>query len=389
MQASDFEKKFPGKLVPTVLGSKAFLPDRLPPTTYRPSRAVRKLHDQALLCIGELRAIIPSLPNPELISRPFLRREAVLSSKIEGTHTEIEGLYLFETTKSDTPASEDSTEERKDAREVSNYVEALKFGIKQLETIPICNRLLKDMHRILLENVHHDRGLYKTPGEFRQIQAFIGSEEIHSARYVAPPAESVEDLMKSIEKYLNEDDDLPTLVGIAMVHYQFEAIHPFSDGNGRLGRLLIILMLIAKNLLPEPLLYISAYFERNKSTYVANLWQVSRCGAWEEWVTFFLTGVCEEAKDATKRAKKLLGLRESYRSQFQTDGCAANLLSLMDHLFEWPVTDVKRAKEFLNMTHQGASNNILALEQKGILREVTGNVRNRLWVARPIVDLMS
>jgi Fic family protein len=195
--------------------------------------------------------------------------------------------------------------------------------------------------------------------------------------------------MRDLERYINDESELPTLVSIAMIHYQFEATHPFADGNGRLGRLLITLMLSAKGILPEPLLYISAYFERNRSQYVERLWQVSRCGAWKEWVLFFLEGVYQEAMDATKRAKAILSLRESYRSQFQSEGCGSNLLTLMDSLFDWPVTDVKSARELLGMTHQGASNNIVALEDKGILKEVTGNYRNRMWIARPIVDLMS
>jgi Fic family protein len=182
MLETDFEKTFPGELVPTALGCKAFVPDRLPPC-FGPEREIGQLHDQALLRLGELRAVVPSLPNPALISRPFLRREAVLSSKIEGTHTEIEGLYLFETTKDDKRANSDRTEASKDAQEVSNYVDALNYGLEQLASMPVCNRLLKEMHALLLANVQRDRGQYKSPGEFRASQAYIGSSDIHAARY--------------------------------------------------------------------------------------------------------------------------------------------------------------------------------------------------------------
>ncbi|HEX6984350.1 MAG TPA: Fic family protein [Planctomycetaceae bacterium] len=348
--------------------------------------SLREAGERALLALGELRAIIPSLPNPRLITEPFLRREAVLSSRIEGTHTELEGLYLYEAARSDQP---DMTEDEKDAREVSNYVVALHYGIARLQELPICNRLLKEMHERLLANVADDRGRYKGPGKFRQAQAYIGSQDILAARYVAPPPEEVDRLMGELERYVNAESTLPTLIRIALVHYQFEAIHPFADGNGRVGRLLISLMLAATGLLPQPLLYLSAYFERNKTEYVQRMWEISRSGAWEPWLAFFLRGVDVEAQDATGRARSLLALREQYRNRLQSDKAASSLLTLIDRLFEWPVLSVNDARDRLGMSYEGARKNVDKLVEHGILVEVTGNYRNRLYLARPITALMS
>jgi len=349
------------------------------------------VNEKALLALGELRAIIPSLPNPELISKPFLRREAVLSSKIEGTKTEIEGLYLFESTRQLRKPDRYQTEESQDAREVANYVTALEHGLSEIKTIPICNRLFREMHEILLKDVHRERGLDTLPGRFRSGQAHIGpTNDIRDARYVAPPHEHVEDLMAALEIYINRpNSDRPTLTDVAMIHYQFEAIHPFSDGNGRLGRLLINLLLSARGILPQPLLYLSAFFERNRERYNTLLWEVSRSGAWKDWVLFVLQGVESESIDATRRARSLLALREQYRSQLQSGGSAGRLLALVDELFLWPTITIPRARDVLGLTYEGAKKNVKKLETKGVITKLEGPARNQLWIARPIIALMS
>jgi Fic family protein len=245
------------------------------------------------------------------------------------------------------------------------------------------------MHEILLSGVHREGGLYKAPGEFRLGQAFIGRNEITSARYVAPPQDRVEKLMGSLEAYIDSESPFPALVNASLLHYQFEAIHPFSDGNGRIGRALISLYLCAAGILPEPLLYRSAYFERNKKRYVNNLWEISRSGAWKEWLLFFLNGVKHEAKDAVDRSRKLIALREQYRNDLQPDGGAASLIKLVDELFQWPVLTTRSAQKILGMTYQGAKNNIDKLCERKIIVEVTGNDRYRLYLARPIIALIS
>jgi len=388
MQESDFEPGFPGELVPTAYDCCAFVPDKLP-TNLRIDNHLRDANEAALLGLGELRAIIPALPNPKLITRPFLRREAVLSSKIEGTHTELEGLYLFETTSSQNGAVDEDDEEFQDVREVHNYVVALEYGLKQLKKIPVCNRLLKHMHERLMKGVRQERGKHKWPGQFRRAQAFMGSDDILAARYVAPPADHLERLMGDLEKHINQSHEIPTLCKIALIHYQFEAIHPFSDGNGRLGRLLVSLLLSQSGILAEPLLYLSAFFERNRTEYIRYLWEVSRSGSWAEWVLFFLTGVQQESADAVNRARQIIALREEYRSKLQSDRGSASLLKLIDLLFHWPVVSINSTQRQLEMTYSGVQRNVQKLESAGIVEEITGKKRNRLYLARPILQLLT
>ncbi|HVA50919.1 MAG TPA: Fic family protein [Pirellulales bacterium] len=386
MDPKSFTKRSPGRLVHTPFGCSAFVPDKLP-TKLELSMALERANEAALLALGELRAIIPGLPNPNLLTQPFMRREAVLSSKIEGTRTELEQLYLFETEEKN---GGNVVQEADDAREVHNYVRALEHGLQRLSQMPVCNRLIKEMHGILLEGVSDARGQYQSPGEFRQAQAYVGSSDIRAARYVAPPEASVETLMGQLERFINDDKvRLPTLAKAAVIHYQFEAIHPFADGNGRVGRLLISVLLSAWKILAEPLLYLSAYFERNRTEYVTHLWEVSRDARWEEWILFFLNGVASESADATARAKQLIALRERYRRELQQGKGTASLLGLADKLFEWPVTDISEAARTLDMTFKGGQKNIEKLVAGGILEELVGRARNRLYVAKEIIGLLA
>lgn len=387
MKEKDFSRRFPGKLATIGGGLCAFVPDALP------SRvdflgSVKKDNEGALIALGKLGAIIPTLPNPELLTQPFMRREAVLSSKIEGTRTGVGQLYLFETeTKL---GSQMEKTQAADAREVLNYVVALEHGLKSLGTMPVCNRLMRDMHGILMDGVSRERSQDPMPGQFRDRQVYVGSGGIETARYVAPPESAVRDLMTSLEKYINaEHPELPSLVKIALVHYQFEAIHPFRDGNGRLGRLLISLLLASMNILEQPLLYLSAFFEKNKDAYVSNLWQVSSAGNWKQWVAFFLRGVIEESHDAIDRARALMAMRETYRQRLQRPRkAAASALALVDFLFHWPVVSVPEVAEELDMTYHGALKNVVKLVELDILRESKTRKRNKLYIARDIIKIL-
>jgi len=346
---------------------------------------IQDANEAALLALGELRAIIPSLPNPRLITNPFLRREAILSSRIEGTQVELEQLYLVESAKQ--PPSNKESDKKRDAREVINYVRALEYGLQQIGKLPICNRLLKEVHKRLMLGV---RGKHKMPGQFRNMQNFIGrSDRITDAKFVPPPADHVERCMYDLEKYTNNvaNDNLPMLVRIALVHYQFEAIHPFADGNGRLGRLLISLLLCEREILPEPLLYLSAYFERYRDRYVARLWEVSHQGAWTDWILFFLNGVQHEAIDAGRRARRILDLREQYREALQKKGSTAGL-TLVDVLFDTPWITVRGAAKLLHMTYNGAKNNIDKLQKEGIIAEGPRLGRNRIFIAKTILNVL-
>jgi Fic family protein len=380
MKISDFTERSPGRLVaiPEGRSAVAFVPDDLPPKVTIDA-GIQELNEAALLALGGLDALIPSLPNPQLVTNPFLRKEAVLSSKIEGTFTTLEQLYLFEA--NDKTAN---SEESGDAREVHNYLLAAQFAFSQLNEFPICSRLLKRTHERLMANSPS-----RWPGEYRPEQAYIGSQDILSARYVAPPCDQIDPLMDSLERYINAPrSDLPRLVQIAIVHYQFEAVHPFGDGNGRMGRLLISLLLRAFEILREPLLYISAYLERNRAEYVSRLWSISRAGEWNEWIRFFLQGVISEANDACMRTRELIRLREDFRGRFLAT--RGQLLKLVEHLFDMPVVTVPAAQRYLSLsTNRGARQLIDKLVEAKILEPVGDRKRNKIYVARPILDLLS
>jgi Fic family protein len=316
------------------------------------------------------------LPNPHLIIRPFMRREAVLSSRIEGTIATVEQLVLFEIA---------PTPEASDIGDVHRYVDALEYGLARLATLPICLRLIREVHSRLMTGA---RGHGRTPGEFRRVQNAIGErgQSLAEARYVPPPVREMTQALQEFEQFLVTPGDLPPLVHLALVHYQFEAIHPFMDGNGRMGRLLLTLLLCERGYLPQPLLYLSAYFDHHRAAYMDHLLAVSRQGAWIEWLRFFLQGVAQQSEDAVTRSERLLALWQDYRQRLQAARASASLLGIIDDLFSWPVMTLGRARNVLSMTSRAAQMNIEKLQDVGILREVTGQSRNRVYVAQEIIQ---
>jgi len=382
MSEQDFSSGKPGRLVPAGGAGKAFVPDPLPPKLDFGPRLVRAL-SEADRALGELAGLGRTLPNPYLLTRPFSRREAVLSSRIEGTRASLVDLYAFEAE----PPLFGEPERGSDVREVQNYVRALEHGLGRLKELPISQRLLREMHAVLMEGV---RGAQRDPGEFRRVQNWIGSPgaDAEEATFVPPPPGEIPEALGALERYVHEDTGLPPLVDIALVHYQFEAIHPFLDGNGRIGRLLITLMLIERDLLPEPLLYLSAYFERHRGAYYDHLLSVSQKGDWEGWLLFFLRGVLTEARDAALRAGTLFDLREDYRQRFRREGGGANLLAAVEHLFARPVTDIREIEGALDISFEASRRLVGRLEEEGVLEEITGRRRNRVYVAREIVRVL-
>ena len=382
MYAEEFIAEAPGKLVSVGNQQRAFVPNPLPPSLAYGSRLVAAL-SEADRSLGELAGLGRTLPNPYLLTRPFLRREAVLSSRIEGTRASLVDLYAFEVE----PPLFGEPERRNDVQEVRNYVRALEHGIGRLRSLPISQRLLREMHAILMDGV---RGAQRDPGEFRRIQNWIGppGAGMEDATYVPPPPAEIATVLSALERYVHQDTGQPPLVDIALVHYQFEAVHPFLDGNGRIGRLLITLMLMERDLLPEPLLYLSAYFERHRAAYYDNLLAVSQKGAWEDWLLFFLRGVTAEARDAARRAGKLFDLRESYRERFQRKGARGNLLSAINHLFANPVTGIRELAEVLGVSFEAARRLVKRLEEEDVLEEITGRRRNRVYAAREIIEVL-
>ncbi len=381
MDRRDFDSGAGGRLLSCGRGKSSFLafvPAPLPPEI-RWSSTIAQLLSDADRALGELAGLGRTLPNPHLLIRSFIRREAVLSSRIEGTQASLDDLLLFEISPR-TPGLPS------DVNEVWNYVRALDFGLEQLERLPLSLRLIRQVHEKLMEDV---RGRHRAPGEFRSTQNWIGrpGSTLATATYVPPPPDEMMKALDAFERFLHKPPDHPPLIRLAMIHYQFEAIHPFLDGNGRIGRLLITLILCSEGILPSPLLYLSAYIERHRAEYYRGLLAVSTRGDWASWFEYFLHAVSESARDGIDRAGRLVELWQSYRGRVQSLRSAGSLLQLVDELFVTPALTIAGAMEILDISKSAAARQIEKLESADILSEVTGQKRNRLYVAREIADL--
>jgi len=379
VQLKAFQKDGAGRVIKTPQDYWAFVPNSLPPPLQLRWDLVRE-NSEADRALSELAGVARTLPNPHLLISPFIRREAVLSSKIEGTQASLSDLLLFE-------ASGESEPQPPDVREVSNYVKALEFGLGRLKELPVSLRLIREMHKRLMDGV---RGDSLTPGEFRISQNWIGPPgcTLMEANFVPPPVPEMKGALDSFEKYLHEKTELPPLIRLGLIHYQFEAIHPFLDGNGRIGRLLLTLLLCADELLPAPLLYLSAYFERNRQQYYELLLGVSQRGAWREWVRFFLKGIADQSRDAIRRSNRLMELWQEYRRKLQAARASALPLQLIDELFSYPAITISWAAKLLKVTHRSAQLTIEKLSQQGIMKESTGRRRNRIFLAPEIVKIL-
>jgi Fic family protein len=379
IQPDDFSSEMREYLVRHPTGFWAFVPPPLPPVVTFSEELVSAL-SAADWRLGSLGGAGVWLPNPHLLIRPFIRREAVLSSRIEGTQAGVADLVLFEAAPEAAAAP--------DTQEVANYVGALQFAVQPNRKLPLSLRLIRDLHRQLMTGA---RGEHHTPGEFRRSQNWIGPPGalLSEARFVPPPIDEMNECLDAFEKYLHASSETPPLIRLAMIHYQFEAIHPFLDGNGRIGRLLISLLLHEWGLLPQPLLYLSAFFERRRTEYYDKLLAVSQHGDWTAWLLFFLEGVAEQAGDATTRAVRLVALRERYRGILQRVRASALPLRLVDYLFDRPAITVSQAEHLLGVTWRAASLIVDKLVEAGVLREVTGRERNRIFVAEEILALVS
>ncbi|MYB77147.1 MAG: Fic family protein, partial [Chloroflexi bacterium] len=310
--------------------------------------------------------------------RPFVRREAVLSSRIEGTQASLSDLFLYEATTVGRPKG--------DVAEVANYVRALEHGLGRLEKLPICVRLTNEMHGVLLDGV---RGAGAYTGKLREHQVWIGSQDspLAEATYIPPPAGQVRDLLQDWEEFVNLDSVLPPLVQCALMHYQFEAIHPYVDVNGRLGRLLVILFLCAKDVLTQPLLYLSAYFERNRNAYYDQLFRVSVTGDWQTWIRYFLDGVVEQARDALHRARQLRDLHDTMRESLQNNRESANALVLLDILCERPFMTAPTAARLLDISPAGARRILDRFAGLGMV-EYHSETWPRRYVFRDLLEIL-
>ncbi len=359
---------------------KAFIPNPLPPDPpLLLDDEICELIETANRALGRLDGVTSLLPNTYLFTYFYVRKEAVLSSQIEGTQSTLEELLLFES--ADAPGVP-----LDDVQEVSNYVQALNYGLSQIRQekgLPLSLRLLREMHRILLSD---GRGGQKTPGEFRRSQNWVGGSKPSNATYVPPPAERLMDSLAAFENFLHDKPiRTPVLIKAALCHVQFESIHPFQDGNGRLGRLIITLLLCAENALQEPMLYLSLYFKTKRSEYYARLQSVREQGDWEGWLKFFLTGVLETAQQAVSAAQAILQLFDHDKRRIAALGQQGPSTLLVHDIFQnRPIMSVSTTRKSLaakaiKLSEPTVYSSVRNLEQLGILTEVTGKDRHRLY----------
>jgi Fic family protein len=369
VKRGDFHVSAAGRVVRTAQGYFAFVPAPLPPKLDFDLDLVRAL-SRADAALSELSGLGRVLPNPHLLIAPYLRREAVLSSRIEGTQTSLADLLAEE-------AGQSPQVSQDDVREVRNYVEALEHGIARLDTLPLSLRLVRELHEHLMRGV---RGNTATPGQFRRSQNWIGpsGSTPATAPYVPPPVAEMKQALGDWELFLHKRDALPDLVQCALMHEQFEAIHPFLDGNGRVGRLLITLFLIERDRLAQPLLYLSEYIERHRQAYYDHLQRVRTHGEWKAWLHYFLEGVRWSALRAARQARELMDLRETMRRKLAD---APKALALVDELFVNPHINAARVKKLLGITDPTARSALAELEKVGYIRETTGRTWGRQYLA--------
>jgi Fic family protein len=373
----DIRESSSGKVIKTLTGYHAFIPNPLPPNLKWDNALVSSL-SRADHILGKLSREGSQLSNPHLLMRPFITREAVLSSKIEGTQATLGEVLANE-------AGIHVNRNPDDLQEVYNYIIALDYGLKRLQDLPLSLRLIKEIHEHLMQGV---RGSHATPGEFRRTQNWIGAPgcTLNTAKYVPPTSDELMDCLSSFERFLH-DRTLPPLIHIALCHYQFEAIHPFLDGNGRVGRLLITLLLIERNMLPSPLLYLSAFFEATRDEYYRQLYNVSKTGTWNEWLSYFLNGVAVQSQDVLSRAERINALIIAWQIKIgsRTEGVAQEIVK---YLAVNPYVTTKKIAESMNVAFTTVQRAIGKLEALGIISQVSERKRDRIYCANEILSIL-
>lgn len=383
MRKEDFVSEVAGICRMTPGGYLAFFPTPLPPKL-EIDWALASLLSEADRAVAELSGAGQLLPNPHLLIRPYLRREAILSSRIENTIAGMGELALFE-------LEQESEPKRPDVIEVSNYVKALEVGLDRLTSLPICSRLICELHKILLGGVRGGE-TSKTPGEYRKSQNWIGKPgaTLSEATFVPPPPDEMERALGLWETYLNDEMMEPPLVKAAFLHQQFEVIHPFLDGNGRIGRLLITLFLCSIKCLSQPLLYLSGFFDETRDSYYRLLLGVSQKGDWREWLEYFLRGVRQQAKLALVDTQTILKLYETYREKLKNSKRPPQSAGhILDELFGNPIFSVSRYRLRTGSAFININNGVTFWCEQGLLREITGRKRNKIYIADELLRLMS
>lgn len=363
---------------------RAFIPARLPPEPpVELDGELSVLLSKADRALGRLDGSILTLPDPDLFVFMYVRKEAVLSSQIEGTQSSLQDVLAAE-------AKVLSPDMPNDVDEVVNYVAAMNHGLERLKSLPVSVRLIKEIHEKLLQGV---RGSQLTPGEIRRTQNWIGPGgcTLNEATFVPPPPQLVGEHLSALETFLHAGNALPLLVKVGLAHAQFETIHPFLDGNGRVGRLLIAFLLCEQEVLVKPVLYLSHYFKQHRAEYYERLQAVRDHGDWEGWLKFFLNGVIEVGRQATETARSILQLRETHRNAVTENlgRTAANGHKVLERLYQHPIVSVKIVQDLIETTYPAANDLVSRLEELGILKEMTGQARNRRFIYSSYIRLFS
>ncbi len=373
-----------GRYIRQATGYRAFIPAPLPPVPKVDlSGELQGLLSAADRALGRLDGAVLTLPNPDLFVFMYVRKEAVLSSQIEGTQSSLQDLLAAEAQLFDLQLPQD-------VDEVINYVRAMNHGLMRLPELPVSIRLIREIHAELLQGV---RGGRLEPGELRRSQNWIGPAgcTLNTATFVPPPHETVLEVLSDLERFLHQDDNLPPLIKIALAHVQFETIHPFLDGNGRVGRLLITFLLTERGILHKPVLYLSHYFKQHRQAYYEHLQAVRDNGDWESWLAFFFRGVIAVAAEATETARRILQLREQHRTAItdKLGRAAGNGHKVLEALFDRPIVMVNDVEQLTGTTYAAANNLVSRLVDLGVLNEMTGYARNRRFRYGPYIDLFS
>lgn len=362
-------------------GYKYFIPETINNQWCWKDPSINKLLEKASIKLGELNSFSRLVPNIDLFIQLHVVKEAVVSSRIEGTQTRMDEAFL--------PATEIQPERRNDWKEVTNYIKAINSAIEKLQQLPISSRLIKLIHKELLNSV---RGEHKLPGEYRKSQNWIGGISLADAKFIPPSHQYVEELMSDLEKFLNnEESDIPALIKIAIAHYQFETIHPFLDGNGRIGRLLITLFLVKEHILDKPLLYLSSYFEQRRDLYYDNLNNTRVKNDLLQWIKYFLVGIEQTSQKAVETLSSIIQLKEKLEQLFQqTYGKRSrNAIILLHALFENPFITIEQAAKICQVTYKSANDLVKLMQKDSILTEMTGQSRNRLFIFNSYMSLFN
>ena len=373
-----------GQYIRQVSGYSAFLPMPLPPNPpLQMDDEISALISQADQALGRLDGSIQTLPDPDLFVFMYIRKEAVFSSQIEGTQSSLDDVLEAE-------AQVFNPQRPRDVNEVLNYVKALRFGLERLNELPISVRLIREIHERLLDGA---RGMERNPGELRNTQNWIGpaGSTLNEATFIPPPPDTVPQALSQLESFLYQTDPMPSLIKIGLAHAQFETIHPFLDGNGRMGRLLITFLLCERKILHQPVLYLSHHLKRYRNQYYDLLQNIRDNGNWENWIKFFLSAVAEVSQEATQTARRIVSLREEHRRIITENfgRTAANGIKVLEQLFSHPIISVNDLAKQTNISFTAANQLMRRFIEHQILTEMTGHTRNRQFRYRPYIDLFA